>query len=561
VLEGYHQYITDVTTGKAVVCKYVRQAVERQLNDLKRQRTPDFPYYFDEEEASRWIGFIKCLKFTRGKWQGKNFDPQPVQAFRWACIFGWRHAETGFRRFRKVYVEVAKKNGKTEEAAAIAAGLLLIDGEKTPQVLCAANSREQAGEVFEAAKSMIEQLCEDSELIKSMVRILTHVVMNVKTGGYLKKVSTDASNTEGKHASAAVVDEVHLFDESKVIDSITSGMAAREQPLLYQITTAGFKIGGVCWEIRKNLVSVLAGIKTDETLFGTINTLDDGDDWKDPKVWNKSNPNIGESPRLDFMESEFNDALNMGGEKEVSFKTKNLNLWVGSSEVWIQDELWQACPSEYDVEKLKGRMCYMGIDFASVSDFTALVLYFPPENEDEAGVLLPFFWVPEDIMHLRSRDLPDLLRWVQQGLINVTPGNVTDYDYLTAEVHRICSDYDVRAIGYDPHNAWQTVAKLEQDGLPMDRFGQGIVSMSPASKEFERLARSGLLNHGGNPVMRWMLSNCVPYYDNNENLKVTKMKESRGVKIDGIIASIIAIGEHLKNPQADVYSKSGIFYV
>lgn len=571
MLEGYHQFIKDVTTGKAVVGKLVKQAVERQFNDLKKQRTAEFPYYFDEEEAERWINFIKCLKFTRGKWKGKNFDPQPVQAFKWACIFGWRHMETGFRRYRRVYTEVAKKNGKTEEAAAIAVGLLYIDGENTPQILCAANSRDQAGEVFEAAKSMIKQLCEDSESIREITEVRTHYILNHSNDGYIRKVSTDASNTEGKFASGGVVDEVHLFERSDVIDSIESGSAGRDQPLLYMITTAGFMIGGVCYEIRRNATQVLSGIKTDESLFALISTLDENDDWKDKKNWVKSNPNIGESPKWDFLEQQFNDALNLGGQKEVSFKTKNLNMWVGSSAVWIQDEVWQKCPSKIDIDSLIGRTCFAGIDFASVSDFTALSLLFPPEEENGVYTFLSWFWIPKTVLAIRSRDIPDVLKWSLDAkdfekysvekCVFVTEGNVTDYDYLANEVNRICGMFNVVSIGYDPANAWQTVSKLEVDGLPMSKFSQGIMNMSPPSKEFERLAKKGQINHGGNPVLRWMLSNVVPYYDANENLKIKKEVETRGAKIDGIVACVIALGEYLKTPQENYYSSSDIYLV
>ena len=570
MLEGYQQYITDVTTGKAVVCKYVRQAVERQLNDLKRQRTPDFPYYFDEEEASRWIGFIRCLRHTSGEWKGKHFLVQDFQEFRWACIFGWRRVDGKGRRFRRAFVEVARKQGKTEEAAAIALGGMIIDGEQTAQIFSAATTRQQAQIVYSAAKMMARELRKDSEYMEKALKLLAHRIMFEDTDSFMQALSADAWTLDGLSPHIAIIDEFHAHPNNEVLKVIETGMGARRSPLTYIITTSGFNFQSPWYHVRQNAIDLLNGTKVDETFFGVIYTLDEGDDWNDKSTWIKANPQIGVTPTWEFMDSEYTKAVNEGGRSEVEFKTKNLNVPVGVSEVWIQDELWQACPSEYDVEKLKGRMCYMGIDFASVSDFTALVLYFPPENEDEAGVLLPFFWIPGDIMNMQSRDLPDLLRWSKPvapgefavpGAVMVTPGNYTDYDYLTEEVRHLFTVYDVRAIGYDPQNAWQTIGKLEQDGYPMDVFRQHPASMSPSAKEFERLVRMQTINHLGNPVLRWMLSNCVPYYDNNKNLKVTKMKESRGVKIDGIIASIIAIGEHLKNPQADVYSKSGIFYV
>jgi phage terminase large subunit-like protein len=259
------------------------------------------------------------------------------------------------------------------------------------------------------------------------------------------------------------------------------------------------------------------------------------------------------------MESEYTKAVNEGGRSEVEFKTKNLNIPCGVAEVWIQDEVWQKCPNNYNLEALKGRTCFAGIDFAATSDFTACVLLFPSENEGEPHILLPFFYIPEETAKMRSREFPDVLRWINSGLLTITPGNVTDYDYLIADLHRLRGEYDIQAIGYDQYNAFQTVARLEADGFPMDKFAQGIMNMSAPTKEFERLVKQGMINHGGNPIMRWMLSNVQPYYDQNENLKIRKKKNSLNLKIDGIIASVIALGEYIKNP-VETYS-GGIYFV
>jgi len=452
-----------------VVGKYVMQAVDRQLSDLKRAKKKDFPYYFNEEEAERWISFISILRHTRGKWEGKHFMVQDFQAFRWAVIFGWQRKDGGGRRFRRAYIEVAKKQGKTEEAGAIILAATVIDNEKTPENICAANSREQAGEVFNAAKKMAEMLRGDSDMARANLRIFAQAIHNKANSGFIKKVSTEASNTEGKHTHCAVIDEVHLFPSSEPIDSIQSGMAARDQPLSYLITTAGFNLAGPCYAIRENAILVLAGIKTDETLFAIINTIDKGDDWKDRAVWGKSNPQIGITPSWEFLEGEFSDAINLGGEKEVSFKTKHLNIWVGSSETWIPDEIWQACPSRIDEESLIGRPCYVGLDFASVADFTAACLLFPPDTDSEDGeyILKWFFWIPEDVLKIRSRDFPDIAKWVvpkrknsdgelvpptiddatADRCIFVTPGNVTDYDYLIEEMSRIADRSEVLSVG------------------------------------------------------------------------------------------------------------------
>jgi len=561
MLELYNGYIKKVQAGIVPVCDYVRMAVSRQLHDLKRQRTKGFPFYFDEHEAERWTSFIACLRHTSGEWKGQHFNIQDFQAFRWACLFGWQRTDGKGRRFRRAFVEVARKQGKTEEAAAIMLGGMVIDGEQTAQIYSAATTRHQAKIVYNAAKMMGRSLRQDSEYMADGLKVMQHRVLWNPTDSYMEALSAEAGTLDGLSPHVAVIDEFHAHPSNEVLKVIETGMGARSQPLTYIITTSGFNFESPWYHLRQNCIDILRGIKTDETFFGVIYTLDDKDDWNDRSTWIKSNPQIGITPTWEFMESEYTKAINEGGRSEVEFKTKNLNMPVGVSEVWIPDEIWQSCPNEINESELLGCECYAGIDFASVSDFTAMTLLFPPTEAGQPYTILPFFWIPEEVLKIRSRDLPDIVRWQQHGLVNVTPGNVTDYDYLAAEVARLRTMYDIRAIGYDPHNAWQTIAKLEADGLPMDKFSQGIMNMSPPSKEFERIVRNGMLNHGGNPVLRWMLQNCVPYYDANENLKIRKMKETRGAKIDGIVSTVIALGEYLKNPVDDVYSQTDVYYI
>lgn len=561
MLEGYNRYIKTVNAGIVPVCQYVKYAVDRQLSDTKKQKSADFPYYFDEDEAERWIKFISILRHTSGTWKGQFFNIQDFQAFRWAVLFGWQRKDGKGRRFRRAFVEVARKQGKTEEAAAIMLGGLLIDGEQTAQIYSAATTRHQAKIVYNAAKMMGRELKQDSEAIRDALKVMQHRVIFEQNDSFMEALSAEAGTLDGLSPHVAVIDEFHAHPTNEVLKVIETGMGARTQPLTYIITTAGFNFESPWYHMRQNCIDILREVKHDDTFFGIIYTLDDGDDWNDKTTWVKANPQIGTTPTWEFMESEYTKAVNEGGRSEVEFKTKNLNLPVGVSEVWIPDELWQSCPTEIDMKALEGRECYAGIDFASISDFTALVVLFPPLSDDEPYTIIPHFWIPEDTLKIKSRDLPDLIRWQKEGLITVTPGNATDYDYLVGEVRRLRDLYGLRAIGYDPHNAWQTIVKLQADGVEVDSFSQGIMNMSPPSKEFERLVRTKRINHGGNPVLRWMLQNCVPYYDFNENLKVKRMKETRGAKIDGIVASIIALGEYLKNPQPEVYSQTGLFYV
>lgn len=573
-MEQYQKYIDDVLSGKLLVCEHVRNAVLRQVKDLDRQSTPDFPYIFDEEEAQRWISFIGILRHTSGEWKGKLFQIQDFQAFRWAVIFGWQRADGKGRRFRRAFVEVARKQGKTEEAAAIGSGGMLIDGEQTAQIYSAATTRQQARIVFDAAKIMMRELRNDSEAIAAAVDILSHRILFRETDSFITALSADAWTLDGLSPHMAIIDEFHAHPNNEVLKVIETGQGARRSPLSYIITTAGFNFSSPWYSMRENAIDILRGVKVDETFFAIIYTLDKDDDWKDKTKWAKANPQIGITPTWEFMDSEFTKALNEGGRSEVEFKTKNLNLPVGVSEVWIQDELWQKCGGEIDLESLRGRPCYVGIDFASVCDFTALVLLFPGRETDgedkEPHILVPYFWIPETVLEMRGRDLPDLYKWSHRvtdngrsmpGKVNVTPTNFTDYEYIIKEVAAINEMFDIKVLGYDPANAYQTIIRLDEAGINTDKFSQGIMNMSAPSKEFERLVRMGMINHGNNPVLRWMLSCCMPYYDSNENLKVQKLKESRTAKIDGIVASIIAVGEMCKNPIPDVYSKVDLFLI
>lgn len=557
----YHQYIKEVTTGEKVVCKYVRQAVDRQVNDLKRKPTPDFPYYFDEAEAARWIGFISILKHTSGEWKGREFCIQDFQAFRWACIFGWQRVDGRGRRFRRAYVEVARKQGKTEEAATIGLGGLLIDGEPTAQIFSAATTRQQAKIVYSAAKIMARELMKDSEGANETLRLLAHRILNKESDGFFEALSSDAWTLDGLSPHVAIIDEYHAHPTNEVLKVIETGMGARRSPLIYIITTAGFNISSPCFMLRQNAIDILRGQKTDETFFTAIYTLDDGDDWNDEKVWVKANPQIGNTPTWDFMRSEYTKAVNEGGQSEVEFKTKNLNVWTASSETWIQDEIWQACPKELDEDSLFGKPCYVGVDFAAISDFTAAAFLFPPHGDRKEYALKLHFWLPEDKIKERARDWPDTIKWWNEGYIKGTPGNVVDLEILEQDFKGLCAKYDVKVVGYDPLNAWQTIANLETSGLKMDRYPNTRLHMSPASKEFERLVRQKMVNHGGNPVLRWMMTNVVPVYTQQDLLQLDRMRSSRISKIDGVVASVIALGEHLKNPVSEVFSDTDLFFV
>lgn len=531
--------------GDELVCKEVRQAVERQARDLERQADPEFPYYFDREEAQRVLSFIGILKCTGGQWKGKRIPLADFQCWRYAVLMGWRRKDDGYRRFRVAYIEVARKQGKSEEAAALCSYAVVADGEQSGQVFSAATTRQQARIVFKAARIMLRELSKESPSVRKRLQLLANRVVDTPTDSYMESLSSDAWTLDGLSPHVAVVDEYHAHPNDEVVEVLETGMGARTQPLLCIITTAGYNMQGPCYKLRHTAKNILSGVLEDDTLFAIIYTLDEGDDWKDETNWKKANPNIGVTPKWEFMRAQYRKAATRGKSAEVGFKTKNLNLWVGSSTGWIKDETWMACPSKIDLESLRGKVCYGGLDLASTSDFSALCLFFPG-LEGDAHTMLWYFWLPEEAYEDRLSQMPSLLDWRTEGWLEVTPGNVMDYDYILDRVKELAALYEMQMIGVDPYNAKQLVLQMQQAGVPVQEFSQGIMNMSGPTKQFERLVNKGDINHGGNPVLRWMMGNVYLYKDSKENIQVHKGKSQD--KVDGVVAAVVALGEWMTQP-------------
>lgn len=544
-LEKYERYQQSVSDGTVVCCKLVQQAVARQFLDIERSKGNDFPYFFDEESAERALTFIEMLRCTSGEWKGKRLVLSDFQAWRIAVVFGWLRKKDGVRRFRRAYVEVARKNGKTEEAAAIMCYGLVADGEGGAQVFSAATTRQQAKIVFNAAKMMLRELSKESAYMKKRLQVLTHRVVDTILDGYMEALSSDAWTLDGLSPHCTVVDEYHAHPTNEVLKVIETGQGARAQPMTYIITTAGYNLESPCYLLRKVAVNILAGIQEDETFFVVIYSLDEGDDWNDRAVWVKANPGVGVTPKWEALDSEYTKAKNEGQVAARDFKTKNLNLWVRSVTGWIPDEIWMAQPYAGELQTLRGQKCYGGIDLASTNDFTSLSLFFPGYGEYPHRMLW-WFWLPEDRFEARTRDLPSLRDWAADGYIEVTPGNVMDYDYVQRRVMQIVEEFDVVCVGVDPHNATQLVLNLQDKGVPVQFFAQNILQMSAPTKEMQRLLGQRMLDHGRNPVVRWMMGNVVIHTDANENIKIHKGKAKD--KVDGVVAAVIAVGEWMTQP-------------
>lgn len=524
------QYAEQVKRGEILVCEYVRLAVDRYYADL--DVALDKGWYFDRKAAQRAIHFIERLKHTKGKWAGQHFRLEAWQQFVLWNIFGWKNAD-GTRRFRYTYIEIARKNGKTALAAGIALYMLFADGESRPEVYSAATIKDQAKICFADAVAIVKA----TDLKNYLTPYRNSITYELK-GGTMKPLSSDYGTHDGLNPSCAIIDEFHAHKDSGMFDVIKSAFGARRQPLMFIITTAGFNKSGACYAYRDNVIKVLRGINEDDSLFGIIYTQDSKEEWDTPKMWVKSNPNLGVSLSADYLADQVKDAKNRP-EAVRNVLTKNFNLWVDAERTWILDDQWMRCTGTTPLESLRGCACWGGLDLSNVSDITAYVLLF---HENDRFQIVPFFWIPEDKMleKIRKENI-NYDKWVAEGYVKVTAGNVIDYDFVKADILRIVADYDLQTSAYDRWNASQTIIDLQNEGMEFDPFGQGYGSMSAPTKEFEKLVLTEKIEHFGNPVLRWMLASTVVKTDPAGNIKPDKEKSSQ--KIDGIAASIMALGE------------------
>lgn len=552
------KYIQDITDGTIAACHYVKKAVRRHLDDLAKSARPDYPYYFDSGEGMRFLKFARICRHTKGEHANKHFQLQDWQAFIFFCVYGWKRKSDHKRRFQKIYIEIARKNGKTEMMGPVVLNSLLLDNEAGAEVYAAATKKDQANILFHAGQIMARRLKKDSKAIDRRLQVQKFSVFVKETNSKFEALGADADTLDGLNVHCAIVDEYHAHKDDGVLKILETAVGARQQPQIWIITTAGFNRHGACHQFREVVANILEGTMQDDGIFGIIYTLDENDDWKDPAVWPKANPSLGLTPTWDYMRAALQRAVNEGASAEVHFKTKNLNIWVDAAITWIPAETWQACGGEIDLAALKGRTCYGGIDLAAVRDLTAFALFFPAPSEKEKHVLLTWHFCPEDTVKIKRDNIGAFREWVKSGELVRTPGNVIDYAAIEGVVLQCAAEYDLQAIHYDRYDATQTVLKLQELGLKLEPYGQGFISMSRPSKEFEKLAHEGKILHGGNKLFAWELGNVELKSDPAGNIKPVKKQDE--AKIDGVVAAIMALAAWMvhgsKAEQKSIYENS-----
>ena len=557
-IQKAEKYIDDAVSGRLGLSATTRLTFERHRSDL--DHCVEKGIIFNKRKAERFFAACKFLMHSPDKMSWIEFDPEPWQAAIVYIVFGWERLD-GTRRFNYAYIELPKKNGKTTFAAVASNYLLFFDGEEEAEIYHAATVEKQAHICFDKAKRMIEK---SPELAKR-ARCLTNNVSVPTTGSKMEPLGRDSESMEGINPSGAVIDEYHVFSwkNNIVFENIQSATVNRRQPLVIVITTAGRDKDLPCYEYHNLCIDILKGIKVQDDTFAAIYTIDEKDDWKDPGVWRKANPNWGVSVLADRFEGEFKGALN-SRTKEVSFKTKNLNMWVDAPDVWIMDEKYMAgsslTASDYGV--LDGAECYGGLDLASHLDLNALALFFPGEKTKRVRV---WFWVPEAKVK-EFEDNVDYRRWADEGHIRITGGDVIDIEMMTDDVAGILKSYKVAGLAYDPWHAHHGVVQnLLKGGMPvekLDPYSQSLKNMSAPAKEFEKMVMAGDLEHFQNPVLRWCVKNTVMRMDQNENIAPDKRKSSG--RIDGLVATLMAVGEYLTltgGASKDIYGDHNLRFI
>ena len=534
-----------VVAGEVPANRLMRLACARHLDDLSSAGARGLR--FDLEAARHAIDFFGFLRHSKGEWAGQVFALAPWQAFVVGSLFGWQRAD-GLRRFRTGYCAVPRKNGKSTLSAGIGLYLLVADREPGAEVYSAATTRDQARIVFDEAKRMVIS----SPALKRRVEVLINNLHVETSAARFMPLSADASTMDGLNVHGAIIDELHAHRTRHVVDVLETATSARRQPLLFEITTAGYDRHSICYEHHDYGIKVLEGTVQDDSWFAFIAAADEGDDWTSPEVWRKANPSFGLSVKEDDLARKADKAVALPGAQNA-FRRMHLNEWTEQAERWIDIAAWDACDAPLDLEELRGRTCFGGLDLSTTTDITALAWVFPPEHDDERWRVLSRYFVPaENLLRRAERDRVPYDLWARQGFIEATSGNVVDYGAIEQRIAGDSALFQVREIAYDPWNATHIALRLQDEGATMIEFRQGFRSMSAPTRELEKLIVSRKLAHGGNPVTRWMAANLAVAQDPAGNLKPAKDKSTE--RIDGMVALIMAIGRAMLPQEPELTS-------
>jgi len=531
-LKRFYQYIADVSSGKEIVGEFIKLAVKRHIADIEKGE-----FIFDENEAQAIISFAEICRHWKGDKAGETIVLENWQCFYFGSLMGWKK-KNGKRRFQRSYLQLSRKNAKTTMLAILSIYHMAIEGESGSQVYCGATKEEQARILINDIGQIINKTPQLRKLFKLFRNGTTYRrVLFLAKESIAAPLGADSDTSDGFDPSMGMIDEYHAHKNDKILDIIESGMGARLEPLLNIITTAGFNKNLPCYAVtRKTGIEILKGIKQDDNYLILIYEIDEGDDWNNKQCWIKSNPNYNVSVNPEYLESRYNKAKNEGGTTEVNFQTKNLNVWTDSESTWIADDIWNSCNFPFDLELLNGASCVGGLDLATKNDLCSFSLIFT--GFDPMPVLW-WFWLSEHMIEKSNDD--NYRNWVKKGHIISTPGDAIDHDFIGVKIIELSQKYNISGISFDQRYAHHGLIKQIRDSVDVHELGQSCNVLGVPTSEADKLIKNRSINHFGNPVMRWMMSNVVMIIDSNANMKPDKNKSAD--KIDGVAAFINAIAE------------------
>lgn len=524
--------------------------------DLERERLTekDGKYYFDVAAADHAVLFFeKYLRHSKGEWAGKPLKLEAWQKDRVIRpLFGWKHSDSGFRRFRVLWFEEPSGNGKSVLSSGIALYMQVADGEPGAEVYSAASDRIQAKIVFEQSKVMVEW---SPELLARLNPMKSAIVDRATGTCIFRAIASDARRQEGFNTHCCAFDEMHTQPDSRLWTVIKKSTGKRRQPLIVVTTTAGDEVESIAWDLHDYARQVLERKIEDDSWLVIIDAADKDEDWTDEEVWKRVNPNLGISPKIEALREECLAAQHLP-RLENSFRRYRLNQWVGDAIRWIPMHHWAKCKGDVDYEKLKGSTCFAAMDLSSTTDITALILGF---RNGKRLKLLPFFWLPEENIESGGRDSLNsetYKKWVAQGFLLTTPGNAIDHDAILNKIEELKNDFIMEEIALDPWHSSYVTPKLEELEIEPVEFRQGYGSMSEPSKRFEAMVLKHLIEHGDHPVLNWMMDNVVATEDDNKNIKPHKRKSRK--KIDGVIGTVMVVGRAFSEDEDDDSGSGGL---
>lgn len=539
-----HDYAKAVAEDEISACRWIRLACLRHLNDLQASHeNPSSKYYFSPKHAEKAVSFIQAFPHTKGKWATKaeTITLEPWQLFFVCSVFGWLKRSNDTRKYRRALLWVPRKNGKSLLAAAIGLYMLAADGEYGAEVYSGATNEKQAWEVFRPAKSMASRV--PDFLSYFGVEVNASNISRTEDGSRFEPVIGNPGDGASPHC--AIVDEYHEHKTDDLLDTMETGMGAREQPLMLMITTAGDNMAGPCYQMQIDAQKMLEGVYEDDLTFALIYTVDAGDDWTALETLRKANPNFGVSVNDEFLEGKLVEAKN-NSRKQSVYQTKHLNIWVGARDAYFNVQKWRDCQSDLNIEDYYGMQAYIGLDLASKVDIAALEILIPQGT----GRYVRFgkYYLPEATIESGRNE--HYQGWHKDGMVSSTDGEIIDFGQIKADILDLCSKFEVSEVAYDPHQATMLVTELMDEGVPVVEMRPTVLNFSEPMKMLDGLIRAGLIRHDGDPVMTWMVSNVVAKVDAKDN--VYPRKERPENKIDGVVSLIMALGRAMNGDSETV---------